>query len=184
MTALPEDRFFVLTGGPCSGKSTLIAALQEAGFQAMPEGGRAIIQQQVAIDGPALPWKDPALFAELMLSWDMRSYRAALELAGPVFFDHSVVGLPGYYALMGLPVPAHVRAAASTLRYHRRVLVAPPWPEIYQNDDERTQSYYDAVATHEHLCATYSQSGYDLVELARVSVDDRARAVVATLGLE
>ena len=184
MTVPPEDRFFVLTGGPCSGKSTLIAALQRAGFQAMPEAGRAIIQQQVAIDGPALAWKDPGLFAELGLSWEMRSYREALQLTGPVFFDHSLAGSPGYYRLMGLPVPAHVHAAASTMRYHRRALIAPPWAEIYENDAERKQTWEEAVATYEHIVETYTEYGYDLVELPKVSVQDRVQFVVATLGLE
>lgn len=85
---------------------------------------------------------------------------------------------------MGLPVPAHVHAAASTLRYHRRVLVAPPWPEIYEIDAERKQTYDEAVATYEHVCATYTHYGYDLVELPKASVEQRVRAVVATLDLE
>jgi predicted ATPase len=183
MGDLPTDRFYVLTGGPCSGKSTLIAALRDAGFQAMPEAGRAIIQQQVAIDGPALPWKDPALFAELGLSWEMRSYREALQLRGPVFFDHSLAGSAGYFRLMGLPVPEHVLAAASTHRYHRRVLLAPPWAEIYENDAERKQTWEEAVATYERVVATYAENGYELVELAKVSVEERVRFVVATLGI-
>ena len=52
---------------------------------------------------------------------------------------------------MGLPVPAHVHAAASTLRYHRRVLVAPPWPEIYEIDAERKQTYDEDVSSHKHV---------------------------------
>lgn len=183
MGATPEDRFFVVTGGPCSGKSTLIAELHRAGFATMPEAGRAIIQAQVAIDGPALPWKDPALFAELMLSWEMRNFREASELTGPVFFDHSFVGLPGYYPMMGLPLPAHVHTAATTLRHRRRVLIAPPWAEIYENDAERKQTWQEAVATYEHIAATYTDYGYDLVELPKVSVEERVRFAVATLGI-
>ena len=70
------ERFFVVTGGPGSGKSTLIDALERAGCARSVEGGRGIIQDQVAIGGTALPWSDPSAFAELMLSWEMRSYRA------------------------------------------------------------------------------------------------------------
>lgn len=62
------DRFFVLTGGPGSGKTTLIEALKAGGFATAPEAGRGIIRDQVAVGGPALPWQDRALFAELMLS--------------------------------------------------------------------------------------------------------------------
>jgi predicted ATPase len=82
-----SDRLLVITGGPGAGKSTLIDALSERGICSMPEAGRAIIQDQVTIGGEALPWSDRRAFAELMLSWEMRSYRAALSLSGPVIFD-------------------------------------------------------------------------------------------------
>ena len=42
-------RFHVLTGGPGSGKTTLIEALRRAGHACSVEAGRAIIQDQVAI---------------------------------------------------------------------------------------------------------------------------------------
>ncbi len=42
MEAVNVDRLFVVTGGPGSGKSTLIAALAGHGIRSMPEAGRAI----------------------------------------------------------------------------------------------------------------------------------------------
>ena len=38
--SVDSERFFVLTGGPGAGKTTLIAALAEAGLSTMPEAGR------------------------------------------------------------------------------------------------------------------------------------------------
>src|SRR5580692_8143687 len=102
MEVINVDRLFVITGGPGSGKSTLINALEEHGIHTMPEAGRAIIQDQVAIGGEALPWSDRGAFTELMLSWEMRSYRAALSLSGPVFFDRGVPDVLGYLRLGGL----------------------------------------------------------------------------------
>jgi len=67
------QRFFVLTGGPGSGKSALLDALERAGYARSVEAGRGIILDQQTIEGRALPWSDPTLFAEMMLSWEMRS---------------------------------------------------------------------------------------------------------------
>ncbi|MGH3624041.1 MAG: AAA family ATPase, partial [Sciscionella sp.] len=39
-----SHRFTVITGGPGSGKSTLIEALRSQGFHALAEAGRGIIQ--------------------------------------------------------------------------------------------------------------------------------------------
>jgi len=176
------DHVFVITGGPGSGKTTLIDALEQAGFACSIEAGRAIIQDQQAIDGPASPWRNPALFAELMLSWEMRSFRMAQGLPGPVFCDRGIPDVAGYLRLMGLPVPAHVRQAATQFRYNRRVFIAPPWREVFRGDAERKQSFEEAVRTYESMRATYQGLGYELVELPRGTVQDRLNFVKAMAG--
>ena len=148
------QRLFVVTGGPGSGKTTLIDALAQGGCARSIEAGRGVIQDQVAIRGPALPWRDPQAFAELMLCWEMRSYHLAQEQAGPVFFDRGVPDVIGYLRMLGLPVPLHMEEAAATFRYHRRVFIAPPWPDIFRQDSERKQSLEEAVRTYEALTAT------------------------------
>jgi predicted ATPase len=176
-------RFFVLTGGPGSGKSTLIDALERAGYARSVEAGRGIIQDQVRIGGHALPWGDQRLFAELMLSWELRSYRLAEQVDGAVFFDRGVVDVTGYLRLVGLPVPDHVRKAAEVFRYNPRVFVAPPWREIFRSDAERKQDWDEAVRTYEAVADAYQSNGYELVQLPRVSVSERVRFVVETAGL-
>jgi predicted ATPase len=182
MEGVNLDHLFVITGGPGSGKSTLIAALAGRGFRTMPEAGRAIIQDQVGIGGQALPWSDRSGFAELMLSWEMRSYREALRLSGPVIFDRAVPDVLGYLRLSNLPIPSHVERAARMFRYHPRVFIAPPWPEIFGPDEERKQSFEEAQATYEAMTETYSGLGYDLVPLPLDSVEQRVECVLAAIG--
>lgn len=179
-----SDRFFVLTGGPGSGKTTLISALRQAGFHTSVEAGRAIIRNQVDIGGPALPWNDPALFAELMLSWEMRSHAIASTQAGPVFFDRGVPDIGGYLRVSRLPVPGHVEAAAATLRYNRKAFILPPWREIFSLDSERKQDFEEAMRTHEAMGEVYTAFGYELVAVPCAPVEERLRFVLATAGLQ
>ncbi|MBZ4020706.1 AAA family ATPase [Streptomyces purpurogeneiscleroticus] len=176
------DRFVVLTGGPGAGKSTLIERLAALGYARSEEAGRGVIRDQVAVGGRGLPWADRELFAELMLSWELRSYRLAADPAappaGPVFFDRGLPDIVGYLRLEGLPVPAHVHAAAQTYRYHRRVCVAPFWPEIYAADAERKQSPEEAERTYRVMVETYAEYGYEPVELERAPVEERVRSVL------
>jgi predicted ATPase len=167
----------VITGGPGSGKSTLIEALAARGFATMPEAGRAIIREQVATGGTALPWADRLAFAERMLAFEIRSYRAAMELSRPVIFDRGVPDVAGYLKVCGLPVPAHVAQAARDYRYRRQVFIAPPWPAIFANDAERKQSPAEAEATWRAMVEVYSALDYQLIELPRVSVAERVAFV-------
>ena len=126
---LNSEHFYVITGGPGSGKTSLIDALAARGYQRSFEAGRALIQQQVAVAGRALPWADRLLFSELMLSWEIRSYQMAEKIPGLVFFDRGVPDVEGYLRLLKVPVPEHIRKAAEIFRYNRRVFLAPPWPK-------------------------------------------------------
>jgi predicted ATPase len=177
------DRFFVLTGGPGSGKSTLIERLLGRGYAGSEETRRAIIRDQVRIGGQALPWRDPKAYAELMLGWEMRSHRVARDRPGTVFFDRGVPDVIGYLRLQDLPVPAYMAKAAELFRYNRRVLIAPPWPEIYEQDTERKQDLEEAERTYLAMQKTYAEFGYVLIELPRVSVEERLRFALETLRL-
>lgn len=179
-----SDRFFVLTGGPGSGKTTLIEALAKRGFATTVEAGRGIIRDQQAIGGAALPWADRALFAELMLSWEMRSYQAARGEKGPMFFDRGVPDTMGYLRLCGLTVPDHIRNATRRFRYNRRVFIAPPWPDIFEQDAERKQTPDEAERTFQALRKVYAELGYELLELPRAPVETRLRMILAEAGIE
>jgi predicted ATPase len=178
----PASRFIVVTGGPGGGKTTLINALAQLGFPIAPEGGRAIICEQAAIGGPALPWADTQLFFETIMTWDIRSYREAEATDGLVFFDRGIPDMAGGYAMLGLDVPAHVNAAIAAFRYHPVVFLAPPWREIYTTDTERKQSFAEAGRTCEAMATAYTEAGYDLTRLPLVPLAERVRFVLETVA--
>lgn len=180
--SVQAPRRFVVTGGPGAGKSTLIAALAARGLHCSVEAGRGVIRDQVAIGGGALPWADRAAFAELMLAWEMRSFRMSEGEPGPCLFDRGIPDVPGYLRLCGLPVPAHVRRAVDLFRYERTVFVAPPWPEIYVRDAERRQDFAEAERTCAVIAETYRGCGYDPIDLPLASVEERVAFVLGHVG--
>jgi predicted ATPase len=179
-----SNRFYVITGGPGSGKTSLIEALRSRGYNSTVEAGRAIIRDQVSIDGRALPWRDPLHFAEIMLSMDMQSYRLAEQTVGPVFFDRGIPDVLGYLRLMNIPVPEHMHNAARVFPYNPAVFIAPPWREIFQPDQERKQDFDEAIRTYDALAETYKCHNYELVEMPRASTQDRLRFVLSQVGID
>ena len=176
---LDNGRFLVLTGGPGSGKTTLVQALKRRGFATTEEAGRGVIREETELGGDALPWIDPERFAERMFEWELRSYRSAELASGPVFFDRGLPDTIGYLRLEGLPVPFAMEEEAWRLRYNPQVVIAPPWNDIYGKDEERRQSWAVAVRTYEVMAETYDELGYRLTELPRGTVEDRAEFMIS-----
>lgn len=177
-----EPPFYVVTGGPGAGKSTLIATLARAGFAIVAEAGRAVIQEQQAADGDALPWRDRTAFAQAMLARDLAAYDAHRAAPAPVFFDRGIPDVVGYLRLEGLPVPEAMLRAARDRRY-ARVFICPPWPDIYVTDAERKQTPETAARTYEAMVETYTGLSYTLIEVPRAPVAERARFVMNALLL-
>lgn len=170
----------VFTGGPGSGKSTIIHELACMGYAVSRESGREIIRQQTAIEGDGVPWRNPQLYAELMLAQDMRSYQQQNE-GGLLFYDRGIPDIIGYLKTIGEDVPEHFYRAAKLYRYHHKVFVFPPWPEIYAQDRERKQPFDEALRTYEAMVSVYCGEGYEVVTVPKAPVAQRGAFVLSSL---
>lgn len=177
-----KRNFFVITGGPGAGKTTLIEALRHAGYHCVTEAGRTIIRQQLASGGNALPWGNRDAFARQMFERSVADYEANQTLGTPVFFDRGIPDVTGYIRLCGLALPPDISSANEQWRYNPVVFIAPPWEEIFSNDAERKQTYAEAVATANMMTDVYSALGYQLKTLPRSSVEQRIAFILAELA--
>lgn len=180
---IKRDHFHILTGGPGSGKTSVINALAARGHVTVPEVGRQIIKEQKAIGGDGLHTGDQVKFRDLMLSRSIHTYNAVSDCTRPVFFDRGIPELVGYGALVGMPTPPYFDAAAAMFRYSKRVFIMPPWPEIYGNDTERVQDFAEAVATWKMVAETYPRLGYELVEVPKAGIAARVEFILAELRI-
>ena len=113
-----------------------------------------------------------------MLSWEMRSYHTTEQVRGPVFFDRGIPDVLGYLRLLNLPIPDHMQKAAEVFRYNRTVFIAPPWREIFCQDQERKQDFDEAIRTYEAMIVVYTALDYQLVEIPRSPVEERLKFVL------
>ncbi len=172
----PADRFFVISGCSGGGKSTLVAALAARGYATIEEPGRRIVRAEVAGDGQALPWRNLAAFADRAIARAKSDHQAAQILEGPVFFDR---GLIDAIAALEHATGSSAADQVGGFRYNSKVFLAPPWPEIYVSDSERTHDFAQAVAEYARLSAIYPRMGYTVVHLPKLAIAQRVNFILA-----
>jgi predicted ATPase len=158
------------------GKTTLIRHLQAMGERVVEETARAVIREQVASGGCAVPWLDNVAFAEEAARRDMAIFDGLAAETGRVFFDRGI--MDSYGANGAAPSPAIIEAVR-TRRYNARVFVAPPWREIYETDAERRQDWPEAERTFDTVMRMLRTLDYAPVVLPKASVEARAAFVLA-----
>jgi predicted ATPase len=175
------NTFVVISGCSGGGKSTLIAELARRGYATVEEPGRRIVVEEMQAGGTALPWLDAEAFIRRAIAMALADHAAAPDDSSWVFFDRGLVdAASALEAMTGEPV---LRPLAARHRYHDRVFLAPPWPEIYVTDPERRHGMEAAVVEYERLRRDYPALGHEVDILPKTGVAERADYVLARLAL-
>jgi len=178
---IANPNLFVITGAPGAGKTTLLNVLVSRGFACVPEVARQIIQEQQSSNGDALPWGDTTAYIHLMLHRSIASFLEHKDTISTTFFDRGLPDTLGYAQIIQLADPHPIQQACTLYRYANPVFVARPWRKIYITDDQRKQTFEEAVHSFNHVVDVYQNCRYRTLELPQASPDERADFVVDNL---
>jgi predicted ATPase len=170
----------VISGCSGTGKSTLLAELSQRGYAVVEEPGRRVAREEMEHGGSALPWLDAAAFLRRALAMALADWTSAGGRHAWVFFDRGLIDAAA--GLQHLTGELILEPLAQNFRYHRRVFLAPPWPEIYQQDPERRHGLESALAEYSRLLEVCPSLGYEVFLLPKATVAERADFVLKTLN--
>ena len=173
---IEKSNFFVFTGGPGVGKTTLLRQLESLGELVVEESARAVIREEMAAGGDGVPWKNPERMCRLCAARDIAVFERMAGETRRVFFDR---GIMDSYGANGIQPWPELEIAVAMRRYNPKVFVFPPWREIYATDAERKQDWAEAEATFGKIMVALPKLGYSPVVVPIRSVKARARFVLA-----
>ena len=178
----PKVKRIVITGGPGTGKSTVINELIRRGYAAMPEVSREVIREAKEQGIDQLFLTDPLLFSRKLIQGRERQYVEAEKLdKNPVFFDRGIPDVPAYMRYSKTPVPEAFMELSRKYRYNNPVFIMPPWEDIYVNDFERYESFNQAQLIHNRLVNMYMELEYFLIFVPFGTVEKRADFILEVL---
>jgi predicted ATPase len=167
-----NPKLFPVTGGPGSGKTTVLRELAKVGFQPAPEVAGQIIQEQMRSAGTALPWLNRTVYTGLVRERSIGSYLQHTPAQEPTFCERGIPDTLGFARLIDLREDdqvSSIQMACRQCRYALLLFVAPPWKEIHRTDSQRKQDFEEAVRTFDRMAEIYRCCDYELTELPKAT---------------
>jgi len=132
---------------------------------------------------PIATVSDPLAFNKRIIDARLADYKAASIINNSiVFYDRGIPDVLAYMDFFEQPIEKQFRAIAANNRYDV-IFLLPIWKEIYVSDNERFESYAEALSIHRHLKKSYSDLGYDVIVVPKDTIENRIQFILTQLEI-
>ena len=174
---MAQSNWNVITGGPSSGKTTLINELAKIGYATFPEAARTLIDRGLAEGRELEDIQNGFEFQKNVLRLQIEMERSAPR-GKTVFFEGAVPDGIAYCKLRGLDIKEYEKYNKNG-RY-RKIFFCEPLPFV--KDHARIEDSRTALRLAKMRRKSYEDLGYGIIDLpATPFVADRIRIVLNEL---
>jgi len=164
----------VITGGPGTGKTSIINELKSRGYICLDEISRQITLKAREDGIDQLFLSQPLLFSELLLKGrENQFHEANSQNQSFVFLDRGIPDVLAYMDYIGDSYPKPFIESCEKHSYDL-AFILKPWQEIFVSDSERYENFNQAIEIHDHLLHAYEKFGYQLLDVPFDSVENRS----------
>lgn len=172
-----STNWYVITGAPCSGKTSVINALEQQGFRVVHEVARAYIDENIHRGKRLEQIKaDPYQFENHILLTKLK-IEASLPQNEVVFLDRAVPDSIAYFQLEGLD-PAQPVEKSNVVRYKKVFLFERL---AFLEDGIRSEDDLLAERIDNLLEAAYRKLDYEILRVPAISVEERTAFILERL---
>lgn len=176
-----EKNKYVLTGGPSSGKSCLVYAIEMEGHYAINEVAQKYISLEQA-KGIEFPWENPMF--ETNLYYKQKS-KEDLYKDKTVFLDRSIIDIYIYAKIMNQKIPQELEniiEEEKTLakKTYDKIFYIEPL-KSYKNEEYRRENKDEAKETGEKIRDFYKELGYNIINVPDLGIENRLKLILSNL---
>ncbi|MFA6383296.1 MAG: ATP-binding protein [Parcubacteria group bacterium] len=174
-----KNNWYVITGAPSSGKTTLIKQLEEKGYYVIHEVAREYIDKEMA-KGKTIEEirKNERHFQDEVLKMKI-DLEKKLSKNKIIFFDRGIPDSLAYYKLYGWKVSQDLQKAVDECWYKKIFLL-----DFYdfKKDYARTESREQQVKIHDLMEKTYRETKIPLEIIPKMEIKEhRAKHILKNL---
>ncbi len=172
---MTTSNLYVLTGGPCSGKSTLLDYFKIQGYGTLPETAREVISERMqnTLTREEIRTRQEIIFVrQLERESLLRDYDS-------FFLDRSLIdGIA--YTKLGLGSSISLFESVDLRHRYKSVFLLDLFP--FEKDSVRTEdNEEEARVAHEYIRMAYTDLGYTPIEVPVGSVQERAAFILCKM---
>lgn len=176
-----ENKKIVISGGPGTGKSSVIKYLESLGHHCLHEVSREVILEAQKQGISQMFLENPLLFSQKLLEARVKQYESLKNYEEEItFIDRGIPDVVAYLDYFGTDYPETFKKACNENNYDK-IFLLPPWREIYLNDNERYETFEEAESISNYLKKTYLSFGYKIIEVPKLSVKNRCDFIINNL---
>ena len=98
------------------------------------------------------------------------------------FYDRSIVDILAYLNISKIKPPTQILEFLKNNKYEQNVFFLKPWKEIYKKDNQRFEEFKHAEIINYNLEIVYKNLNYNLIEIPKMSIIQRAKYVVKKIN--
>lgn len=170
--------WYVITGGPSSGKTTTVELLRQRGYVISHEHASEIIAEELAKGRTLLEVRADGEWFQKEILRRQLDHENSLNPTETTFLDRGIPDGLGYERFLELTPNPELTAAAQATTY-RRVFILDSLPvklDWNRHEDAQTQQ-----AIHDSIENVYRELGNDVVEVPVLSPEQRVEFILQRL---
>ncbi len=171
----------VITGGPGTGKTSIIESLEKMNFNVFNEYSREVTKKYKNNDSEQYFLSNPTNFSNILMDKRKKQFEEGSKSTNDYFFyDRGIPDILAYLNFKKIEYKSSMMKEILKFNYDT-IFIAEPWKAIYTNDSERYETYDELLEIDFHIKKIYEQLGYNIIILPKKSVKDRVTFILENL---
>jgi predicted ATPase len=177
---MQQTRWHVITGAPCSGKTSVICELERIGYPVVHEVARAYIHENLEKGNTIAQIKADISAFERHILYQKIEIEGSLSKDTTVFLDRAIPDSIGYYLLEGLnpddPIQKSGLWRYKNVFFFERI--------TFEKDAVRSEDDRIATALDSLLKKSYQMLGYEIISVPLMTVEERIDFILTRISHE
>ena len=169
--------WYVITGAPCSGKTSVVSRLEQFGYRVVHETARVYINEELNKGRTLAAIKADMSLFERNIFYRKIEIESSLPEKAIIFLDRAIPDSIAYFRFAGLD-PKEPEKKSADIRYRKIFL----FDRLrIKNDEVRNENEEDSILIDRLIEETYKTLGYEIMRIPVLPVSRRTDFILENL---